>query len=38
MVVNISKARNGDIEIAYECFGSPDGMPLLLIRGRGCRW
>ena len=33
--MNVSKARNGDVEIAYECFGSPDGMPLLLIPGSG---
>lgn len=31
----ISKARNGDIAIAYECFGPSDGMPILLIPGSG---
>lgn len=28
-------ARNGDIMIAYETFGPPDGAPLLLISGTG---
>lgn len=29
----ISYAHNGDVRIAYETFGSPDGEPLLLIMG-----
>src|SRR5689334_17155426 len=33
--MSISKARNGDIEIAYERFGPPDGTPLVLIPGSG---
>ena len=33
----ISKTRNGDIEIAYECFGSPGETPLLLIPGSGAQ-
>src|ERR1700683_1624844 len=28
-------ARNGDVTIAYETFGSPAGTPLLLIAGTG---
>jgi pimeloyl-ACP methyl ester carboxylesterase len=28
-----SKARNGEIELAYETIGPPDGEPLLLITG-----
>ena len=28
-------ARNGDVMIAYETFGPPDGVPLLLISGTG---
>ena len=28
-------ARNGDVMIAYETFGPPDGAPLLLISGTG---
>lgn len=32
-MVNSGIARNGDVEIAYEDFGSPDGRPLLLISG-----
>lgn len=31
--MTIHKARNGDVEIAYETFGSPDGEPLLLVMG-----
>jgi pimeloyl-ACP methyl ester carboxylesterase len=31
--VSIAFTRNGDIEIAYETFGSPEGRPLLLIQG-----
>lgn len=33
--MDIRTARNGDVEIAYECFGSPEAMPLLLIPGSG---
>jgi pimeloyl-ACP methyl ester carboxylesterase len=33
--MSISKARNGDIEIAYERLGSPEATPLLLIPGSG---
>jgi pimeloyl-ACP methyl ester carboxylesterase len=33
--MNIEKARNGDVEIAYERSGPPDGTPLLLIMGAG---
>lgn len=33
--MGIEKARNGDVEIAYESIGSPDGIPLLLIMGSG---
>lgn len=33
--MDIRRARNGDVEIAYQCFGSPDGKPLLLINGSG---
>ena len=33
--MEIRKARNGDVEIAYECFGSPDGLPMILIPGSG---
>ena len=33
--MKISKARNGEIEIAYESFGSPNGTPLVLIPGSG---
>lgn len=35
MIMEIRKARNGDIELAYESFGSPDGQPLILINGSG---
>jgi pimeloyl-ACP methyl ester carboxylesterase len=35
MIMEIRKAHNGAVEIAYEYFGSPDGMPLLLINGSG---
>lgn len=31
----IGKARNGNVEIAYETFGPADGRPLLLISGMG---
>ncbi|MEW9530545.1 alpha/beta fold hydrolase [Microbispora sp. NPDC049125] len=31
----IGTARNGDVELAYETFGSPHGEPLLLISGTG---
>jgi pimeloyl-ACP methyl ester carboxylesterase len=31
----VGTARNGDIELAYETFGAPDGTPLLLISGAG---
>jgi pimeloyl-ACP methyl ester carboxylesterase len=31
----IEYARNGEVEIAYETFGPPDGEPLLLIMGSG---
>jgi pimeloyl-ACP methyl ester carboxylesterase len=31
----VSVARNGDLEIAYETFGSSGGRPLLLIQGAG---
>jgi pimeloyl-ACP methyl ester carboxylesterase len=31
--VSVAFTRNGDIEIAYETFGSPEGRPLLLIQG-----
>ncbi|MBO2458281.1 alpha/beta fold hydrolase [Actinomadura violacea] len=31
----MGKARNGDVELAYETFGSPRGAPLLLISGTG---
>jgi hypothetical protein len=27
----VALAKNGDISIAYETFGSPDGVPLLLV-------
>ncbi|MFF3070241.1 alpha/beta fold hydrolase [Kitasatospora sp. NPDC057904] len=37
MVVSVpyerAVARNGEVEIAYEAFGEPDGRPLLLIAG-----
>jgi pimeloyl-ACP methyl ester carboxylesterase len=33
--MTVERARNGDVEIAYERFGSPDGIPLLLIMGAG---
>jgi pimeloyl-ACP methyl ester carboxylesterase len=32
---DINTARNGDVEIAYEAFGAPDGIPLVLIPGSG---
>src|SRR5690349_645192 len=35
MIMEIRKARNGDIEIAYETFGPADGRPLILINGSG---
>jgi pimeloyl-ACP methyl ester carboxylesterase len=35
MIMEIRKARNGDIELAYECIGSTDGQPLILINGSG---
>lgn len=28
-------ARNGDVEIAYDCMGPPDGTPMILIPGSG---
>jgi pimeloyl-ACP methyl ester carboxylesterase len=31
--VSISFAHNGDVKIAYETFGPPDGEPLLLVMG-----
>jgi hypothetical protein len=31
--VNVAFTRNGEIEIAYETFGSTGGRPLLLIQG-----
>lgn len=33
----IEYARNGEVEIAYETFGPPNGKPLLLIAGNGCQ-
>jgi pimeloyl-ACP methyl ester carboxylesterase len=33
--VTVQLTRNGDIEIAYETFGSAPGRPLLLIHGAG---
>lgn len=33
--MSVHFARNGDIEIAYETFGSAPGSPLLLIHGAG---
>lgn len=33
--MDIRTARNGDVEIAYECFGPPDGSPIVLIPGSG---
>ncbi|MGH3756211.1 alpha/beta hydrolase [Actinophytocola sp.] len=33
--MGIQKARNGEVEIAYEVFGPPTGTPLLLIMGSG---
>lgn len=33
--MSICKARNGDVEVAYERLGPPDGTPLLLIPGSG---
>jgi pimeloyl-ACP methyl ester carboxylesterase len=33
--MNIEKVRHGDVEIAYERIGPPDGTPLLLIMGSG---
>ena len=32
-VSRVSYASNGDVRIAYEAFGEPDGRPLLLING-----
>lgn len=29
--------RNGEVELAYEAFGSPGGEPLLLISGNSCQ-
>ncbi|MCK9895969.1 alpha/beta fold hydrolase [Frankia sp. AgB32] len=31
--MTVSFARNSDVRIAYETFGAPDGVPLLLIMG-----
>jgi pimeloyl-ACP methyl ester carboxylesterase len=31
----VEYARNGEVELAYETFGPPDGKPLLLIMGSG---
>jgi hypothetical protein len=33
--VTVQFTRNGDVEIAYETFGSAPGRPLLLIHGAG---
>src|ERR1700743_1286963 len=33
--MTIDTARNGDIEIAYECSGAADSVPLVLIPGSG---
>jgi pimeloyl-ACP methyl ester carboxylesterase len=33
--MTVKTARNGEVEIAYETFGSPGGEPLLLIMGLG---
>ena len=33
----MNTARNGDIVIAYETFGPPGGVPLLLISGTGAQ-
>lgn len=30
-------ARNGEVDLAYETFGAPDGEPLLLIMGQGAQ-
>ena len=31
--MNTAFARNGEVEIAYETFGTPGGQPLLLLNG-----
>ena len=33
--VGIARARNGEVKIAYETFGTPTGQPLLLVMGLG---
>lgn len=35
--MGVEKTRNGDVEIAYERFGSPDGMPLIWLNGAGAQ-
>jgi pimeloyl-ACP methyl ester carboxylesterase len=35
--MGIEKARNADVEIAYERFGPPEGMPLLWLNGAGAQ-
>ena len=33
--MTVEKTRNGDVELAYERIGPPDGTPLLLLNGSG---
>ncbi|MDR7300512.1 alpha/beta fold hydrolase [Haloactinomyces albus] len=35
--MTVQWARNGDVDLAYETFGSPGGEPLLLITGQGAQ-
>ncbi len=35
--MSVRWARNGEVELAYETFGSPGGEPLLLITGQGAQ-
>jgi len=33
----IEKTRNGEVELAYERIGPPEGTPLMLLMGSGCQ-